>query len=84
MLHPAWTSPIGVRKRSRAQDALQRIAETLHMSADVLRRHAQRDAYPDPAAELVRLWFKIPSQERRAAIMRVIRDAADEASLKRT
>ena len=43
-----------------------------------------RSATPNPAAELVRLWFKIPSQEQRAAIMRVIRDAADEASLKRT
>ena len=79
MLHPSWTSPIGAGKRSKAQDALQRIAQSLDVPVEVLMRHAKSEEYPDPTAELVRLWFKIESWEGRKAVLRVIHEAADRA-----
>jgi hypothetical protein len=79
MHHPAWASPIGARKHSRAQDALQRIAQSLDVPVKVLMRHAQSEVYPDTTAEMVRVWFKIQSQEGRDAVLSVIREIAQES-----
>ncbi|TXN71482.1 hypothetical protein [Methylobacterium sp. WL6] len=79
MHHPAWASPIGARKRSRAQDALRRIAQSLDVPVEVLMQNAQSEFYPDATAEMVRLWFKIWSQEGRDVVLKVIREIAQKA-----
>ena len=84
MHHPAWASPIGARKRDKAHGALQRIADSLNMPVEVLRQNGKSERYPDPAAELVRLWFKIQTEEGRNTVLRIIREIADEAELKQS
>ena len=73
MHHPAWASPIGRIDRDRGRNALRRIAGTLGIPEEALLREARSECYPDDAAELVRLWFKVEDPAVRRTILDQVR-----------
>ncbi len=76
MLYPAWPLMSDGRSRDRNRAILQRIAHTLGCSPQTLLREADKEAYPDEAAELVRLWFKIKDPTVRQTLLLQVQKAA--------